>query len=269
MQGKLILSLWIIGGLLYAGSTVFLANTLLGGSSGNKEKSITLAAAGEAQCEQDSIASAEADETQTAAVEPKTPAPAKPAEAASKPETEHGVQPDAAEQGQDPNQDWQPADETSDTASQDVPGMPGDGPEEGPWYQDQAGAQPDGPMEAEEWAHVVAGTANMRSEPDLRSPLIYALPSGWQVRVISRSPGWVQVQDANSGAAGWVEATAIGPGAGPQGPAAGYGRHPRGPYGPGSYPQYADEGYPPPPWERRRERRGDFGAFLGRVFGGF
>ena len=264
MQSKLILSLWIIGGLLYAGSTVFLANTLLGGSSGGKEKSVTLAAAGEAQCQQDSLAAAETDETQTAAVEPK-PAPEaqKPAQTDAKP---HATKPDAADESQDPNQDWQPSEEAAGS-EQDIPGMPGDGPEEGPWYQDQAGAQPDGPMEDEEWAHVVAGTANMRSEPDLRSPLIYALPSGWQVRVVSRSPGWVQVQDANSGAAGWVEATAIGPGPGPNA-RAGYGGYPPGPGDP--HRRYADEGYAyPPPWERRRERRGDFGNFLGRVFGGF
>ena len=60
----------------------------------------------------------------------------------------------------------------------------------------------------DQWAHVVAGTADMRSEPSMQAPLVYALPSGWQVRVISRQPGWVQVQDANSGAAGWVESSA-------------------------------------------------------------
>lgn len=264
MQSKLILSLWIIGGLLYAGSTVFLANTLLGGSAGGKEKSVTLAAAGETQCQDDSLATAEADETKTAAVEPK-PAPAvqKPAQTDAKP---HATKPDAADESQDPKQDWQPSDEASDS-TQDVPGMPGEDQEEGPWYQDQAGMQPDGPMEAEEWAHVIAGTANMRSEPSLQSQLIYALPAGWQVRVISRAPGWVQVQDANSGAAGWVEATALAPGGGPDA-GGGHGAYPPRPGDP--YRRYADERYPyPPPWERRRERRGDFGNFLGRVFGGF
>ncbi len=83
------------------------------------------------------------------------------------------------------------------------------------------GAGEEGP-EQEEWALVVAGTADMRSEPDLRSPMIYALPSGWHVRVISRQPGWVQVQDANSGAAGWVESSALAPSDGP-GARPGYG----------------------------------------------
>ena len=99
----------------------------------------------------------------------------------------------------------------SDTAALDQgqePPLPGAG-EEGP--------------EQEEWALVVAGTADMRSEPDLRSPMIYALPSGWHVRVISRQPGWVQVQDANSGAAGWVESSALAPSDGP-GARPGYGQ---------------------------------------------
>ena len=263
MQGKLILSLWLIGGLLYAGSTVFLAHTLLGGSSGGKEKSLTIAAAGDAQCEKSSAA-AEADETKTAAVDTKTaPEATKPAQVDAKP---HATEPDVADESQGHSDGWQPSDEASDS-SQDIPGMPGDIQTQAPWDRDQAGMQPDDPMEVEEWAHVVAGTANMRSEPDLQSPLIYALPAGWQVRVISRQPGWVQVQDANSGAAGWVEATAIAPGPG-RNAHPGYGAYPPRPGDP--YRRYADDGYGyPPPWERRRERGGEFADFLRRALGGF
>ena len=125
------------------------------------------------------------------------------------------------------------------------------------------------PAEEDEWAHVVAGTADMRSEPTMRAPLVYALPAGWQVRVISRQPGWVQVQDANSGAAGWVESSALAPGSGPKGPQGdprygGYDR--RG----GPYDRYADETYPygapPPPWRRPR---GEIGDFFRRALGGF
>jgi len=264
MQSKLILSLWIIGGLLYAGSTVFLANTLLGGSSGDKEKSIKLAAAADAQCEKDRVAAGKTDDTKTAAVDTKeAPEPQKPAQASAKPEAKEPPETDTSAAGQDANEDWQSSD--GDPNAYPQAEMPGDGQGEGPWYQDQAGAQPDGPMEEEEWAHVVAGTADMRSEPDLRSPLIYALPSGWQVRVISREPGWVQVQDANSGASGWVEATAIAPGAGPNA-RPGYGNYPRHPGDP--YRRYADEAYPyPPPWQRRAP--GPFADFLRRALGGF
>ena len=37
MQNKLLLSLWIAGGLLYAGGTIFLANTLLGAGTRSVE----------------------------------------------------------------------------------------------------------------------------------------------------------------------------------------------------------------------------------------
>ena len=33
--------------------------------------------------------------------------------------------------------------------------------------------QPGGPMEQDEWAHVIAGTADMRAEPSLQSQLIF------------------------------------------------------------------------------------------------
>ena len=102
----------------------------------------------------------------------------------------------------------------------------------------------------------------------MQSPIVYALPAGWQVRVIARQPGWIQVQDANSGAAGWVESSALGPVSGPSGPQGDprYGAYGR--YGPND--RYADEAYPyggpPPPWRRRP---GEFGDFLRRALGGF
>jgi len=116
---------------------------------------------------------------------------------------------------------------------------------------------------------VVASTADMRSDPSREAALIYALPAGWQVRVISRSNGWVQIQDANSGAAGWVEASALAPVA--PGEQQGYdGYPPRDGPGYGPPPRYADEGYPPDPrWHPRYERRGQFADFLRRVLGGY
>ena len=265
MQNKLILSLWLIGGLLYAGSTVFLAHTLLGGGSSGGKANSALAAAADAKCEKESTASANADPAKTAAVDPKKAADSqKPAEPQAKPDTAQS-KPDTATPSPEAGQ--KPADEAAESPREEA-GLPQD---EEPWQapddQDQAGMQGPGEnaIEDEEWAHVIAGTADMRSEPSLDSPLIYALPSGWQVRVISREPGWVQVQDANSGASGWVEATAIAPGAGPNAHP-GYGAYPPRPGDP--YRRYADEGYPygPPPWQRRR---GEFGDFLRRMLGGF
>lgn len=263
MQSKLLLSLWLIGGLLYAGSTVFLANAVLGGSSADKGKSTTVAAA-DAKCEKDSIA-AGADPVKTAAVEPKqATAPQEPAQPSTKPEA-------AQSQGPDSAGDAEPNRESSAEVAaspEDEAAMPrGEDASQAPWDQDRAAAQggAQDPMGDEEWAHVIAGTADMRSEPSLDSQLIYALPAGWQVRVISREAGWVQVQDANSGASGWVEATAIAPGGGPN-PRAGYGAYPPRPGDP--YSRYADQVYPygPPPWERRR---GQFADFLRRALGGF
>ena len=81
----------------------------------------------------------------------------------------------------------------------------------------------------------------------------------------------MQVQDANSGAAGWVESSALAPVSGPKGPQGDprYGGYDRR-YGP--YNRYADETYPygapPPPWRARRPGS-EFGDFFRRALGGF
>jgi Bacterial SH3 domain len=255
MKSKLLLTLWLIGGVLYAGSTVFLAHAVLGGAGGSS-KQTALAVNAEAQCVKDNVAAKEADAaTKTAVVAPSSQKDAEKtvaATAAPQPSTETADQNEQDDQAQG---DDRQADPGSDTAALDQgqePPLPGAG-QEGP--------------ERDEWATVVAGTADMRSEPDLRSPMIYALPSGWHVRVISRQPGWVQVQDANSGAAGWVESSALAPSDGP-GARPGYGGYGQGyggPYGPP--PRYADEG--PYPWQAPRRRVGEFGDFIRRALGGF
>ncbi|MGH6824939.1 SH3 domain-containing protein [Methyloceanibacter sp.] len=278
MQNRLILTLWLVGAVLYAGSTVFLAHAVLGGGSSapDKAKAATVAAATDAKCLKDSVAAADAkpakpsaDQQKTAAIEPKKPAaapsPAKP----SAPETANS---DSAALNPAPNSEQRSAE--TDQPSEDQPEPDTSSPDSAPipdGVQQQDALGPDageGQHEVDQWAHVVAGTADMRSEPSMQAALIYALPSGWQVRVISRQPGWVQVQDANSGAAGWVESSAIaeGPGAGPGG-RPGYGADQR-PFDP--YNRYAEEGYPygqpPPPWRRPG---GEFGNFLRRALGGW
>ena len=235
-----------------------------GGSPGERQKSLTLATAEDPACEKKSVASNAADPVETAALDSKAAAaPQKQAQPETKPDAAEAPKPDAAGESADGNQ--QPSDEAPDGADGRAE-LPNEDAAQAPWSEDQAGMQPGGPMEQDEWAHVIAGTADMRAEPSLQSQLIYALPAGWQVRVISREPGWVQVQDANSGASGWIEATAIAPGPGPNA-AQGYGRYQRGPNG-GPYSRYADEGYPypPPRWQRRR---GEFADFLRRALGGF
>jgi hypothetical protein len=266
--------------MLYAGSTVFLVHAVLGGIA-PAEKTKAVAAAGNTQCQKDNVALAEAkpaapandsvpNQQKTAAIEPKPQAPlaaAGPsaakaaAPATARREAAPGQTPGAFQRSaqDDPSSDDQQ--EGPDTSSPD--GAP---PPSGTDQQDAMGQGPgDGAPEKDEWARVVAGTADMRSEPSMQAQLIYALPAGWQVRVISRQPGWVQVQDANSGAAGWVESSAIAPLPNEQaGPGTRPGYAPYPPYD----PRYAEEGYPypPPPWRRPP---GPFGDFLRRTFGGF
>jgi SH3 domain-containing protein len=281
MRNRLILTLWLIGAVLYAGSTAFLAHAVLGGGSSapDKAKASTVAAVSDAKCQKDSVASADskpakpaADTQKTAAIEPKKPAAAPSTAKPSAPET--AIR-DSAALSPAPNSEQrsaetdQPSDEQlePDTSSPDGAPTP-DGLQQQEALGPDAGA---GEAEQDEWAHVIAGTADMRSEPSMQAPLIYALPSGWQVRVISRQPGWVQVQDANSGAAGWVESSAIAEGPGSNGPGGPNGRPAYGayqrPFDP--YNRYADEGYPygqpPPPWRRS----GEFGNFLRRALGGW
>ena len=297
MRSKLVLTLWLVGAVLYAGSTAFLAHAVLGGGSvstpADKAKATKVAAASDAQCEKDSLASKDAkpqdtkpakdnapDPQKTAAVEPKTPAPAAAKSAAPEnarrnaaPGPDAGAQQQPAEEGESDQQDqavlgpdgapipdgWQDQGPAGPGAGEDQDAMGPGGPGAG-----------EGPAEADEWANVVAGTADMRSEPSMQAPLVYALPAGWQVRVIARQPGWVQVQDANSGAAGWVESSALAPVSTPRGPQGDprYGGYDRRRYGP--YDRYADEAYPyaapPPPWRRPRS---EFGEFFRRALGGF
>ena len=300
MRSKLVLTLWLAGAVLYAGSTAFLAQAVLGGGSvstpADKAKAAKVAAADAAQCEKDSLASKDAkpddtkpakdkaaDPQKTAAIEPKKPAPAP---AAAKPASPETAKRDEAAPGPNAGAQQQPAEE-GESDQQDQVMLGPDGAPIPDGWQDQGPMQPgagddqnamgpggpgagDGPAEADEWAHVVAGTADMRSEPSMQAPLVYALPAGWQVRVIARQPGWVQVQDANSGAAGWVKSSALAPASGPKGPQGDprYGGYDRR-YGP--YNRYADEAYPygapPPPWRHRP--RGEFGDFFRRALGGF
>jgi len=264
MKSRLLLSLWLLGAVLYTGSTMFLAHAVLGrvgGLGGDRSKSATVALAADAQCQK--AGAPEAAPAKTAVVEPQKavaePQKAAPAQNSEKPGTPEALNrssvpsPSGTDAGQEPEQASSPDPwQQRETASPNVD-------------QDQAGAQPDQP-EQDEWAHVVAGTADMRSEPSREAPLIYALPAGWQVRVISRQPGWVQIQDSNSGAAGWVESTALAP-VGP-GEQPGY-----DPYGTSDGPphRYADEGYPEDQsWRwRRPQGLGQFGDFVRRALGGW
>jgi hypothetical protein len=275
MNSRLVLTLWLVGAVLYAGSTVFLAHAVLGGGSAPADKAKAAAVATAAQCQKDSVASTDAkpakdavpEPQKTAAIEPKTPAPAPSAAKPAAPEIARrdAAAPDPTSGAEQRSADNDPP--SDDQQGPDTSSPDGAPPPEGYEQQDAMGSGAgEGPAEKDEWARVVAGTADMRSEPSMQAQLVYALPAGWQVRVISRQPGWVQVQDANSGAAGWVESSAIAPLPAEQaGPG---GRPGYGPYQHPYDPRYAEEGYPypPPPWWRPP---GPFGDFLRRALGGF
>jgi hypothetical protein len=270
MKNKLLLSLWLLGAVLYTGSSVFLANTLLGGVGGHADKAKpTIFAAADAQCQKASSSDGGDKSAKTASVQPQKPEPAeKPAEAAAP--ASHSTPPAPTGAAQEPSRRGPSSEDTQDadaSASDGAP-PPDGGPQEEASVPDGAdGAGPDQP-ERDEWARVVASTADMRSDPSRDAALIYALPSGWQVRVISRSNGWVQIQDANSGAAGWVEASALAPVAPGEQQGQSYdGYPPRDGPGYGPPPRYADEGYPPDP--RWRPRYGQFADFLRRALGGY
>ena len=255
VKNNLLLTLWLIGGVLYAGSTLFLASALFGGIGGNSDgtKVASVTPAQDRQCKPETVASG-ADPATTAALEMKDKAPT-----TADSQQQSGASLATAPAKTDPNAQ-------ASTASQD-PAAPGDeaalrSSEDGelpPWHGEGAGPEGEAGAAAEEvgegeWAHVVAGTADMRSEPSLSSQMIYALPSGWQVRVVSKVPGWVQVQDANSGTAGWVEASAIAP-------VRAEDRHRYG-----GYPDGEPFGEPVEP--QRPRGGGEFRDFLRRAFGG-
>jgi len=280
MKSKLLLTLWLAGAVLYAGSTVFLAHAVLGGLGGSHardELKADAVAAADAQCKTASVVSDGAETYETTAVEPEKPGftpPTKPAPAQNLSGTPEAAKPAEVEPRPAASPDRGPSEQNAaDTnASEPLDDQEAAAPDGVPPHEVWQGQEP--PLgregsEVDEWASVVAGTANMRADPSLQSPVIHALPAGWQVRVISRQPGWVQVQDANIGAAGWVESTALAPSAGPGGP----GERPGyDPYGrrPDPY-RYADDRYaygePPPPWWR--SPGGPFADFLRRALGGF
>jgi lipoprotein-anchoring transpeptidase ErfK/SrfK len=260
MQNKLLLSLWLLGGALYLGGTIFFAHAILGAGSrtteltANKGLTTTAAiAAPETQCPPASAAAAE------------TPVPAQGEAKAA----ENGTA-DAASEPKEPVRTaavGQEAEETTDGDS--APQLP----------TADAGAQPTGDADSPdgrglgeaatpeadhqgqaEWAQVVATAADVHAQPSAEAPSIYALPAGRQVRVLTHENGWTQVQDVASGGTGWVEARALAPIGAPGGQDRGYGNQ---------YDDaYADDNDQDDWRWRRRHRQGGIGDFVRRALGG-
>ncbi len=259
MQNRLLLSLWLVGAVLYAGSTIFLAHSILGGGTqaGDKAKPLIVAAATpEVQCPQQ--VSAPAHEASAPKAET---APAQAADGAQVAPKSRFVASLPSSEDQQPSASRQPfaASPSPDASEQQRAATPDS--ESAPLPDDSQGQEATAPDQGQaEWANVVASAA-VHSEPSAQAPMIYALPAGRQLRVLAHSNGWAQVQDPSSGATGWVEARVLASGSAPGG-RPGYGN----PY----EDAYADDGQGQDDWRwQRRNRRGGFGDFIRRALGGF
>jgi hypothetical protein len=104
----------------------------------------------------------------------------------------------------------------------------------------------------EQWVQVVLSGAEMRAGAADNAPLLFAFPSGRNLRVISFHEGWAQVTDPQSAATGWMKLHYLAPAGAPR---------------PGYEPQY-DAYYEEPPRERRGLFRGGFADMINRAFGG-
>ena len=167
-----------------------------------------------------------------------------------------------------PNQE-QPSEEAAGS-EQDIPGMPGDGRRRrAPGIRIKARRRQPAtvPWKTEEWAHVVAGTANMRSEPD------HALASDLCASVRLAGPGDLLGSPVGCRCKTPIAAPPAGSNPRRSGPVqgqtarAGYGGYPPGQAIPTGATRMRATPYPPP-WGRRPARTvfaRDFGNFLGRV----
>jgi hypothetical protein len=248
MQNKLLLSLWIAGGLLYAGGTIFLANALLGAGT----RSVEIAAdkvtttpkpMQVAQCDPAPAAADPAkpvqDQEKSAAssAEPKAASAPAPVKTAALP----AGTPNEADQAADG--DSAPQLPTADAAPQQAP-QDAAAPDDAD--QSEAAAPGETPGQGQGiW--IVATTADVHNQPSDQAPSIYSLPAGRQVRVLARDNGWAQVQDVASGGTGWVDAQMLAP------------------VGRGSGNGYGQEDWR---W-RRRHRPGFFGDFVRRALSGW
>jgi len=269
MQNRLLLSLWLVGAVLYAGSTIFLAHSILGGGTqaGDKAKPLIVAAATpEVQCPQQVSAPAVSAPAVEASAPKAETAPAQAADGAQVAPKSRSVASLPSSEDQQPSASRQPfaASPSPDASEQQGAATPDS--ESAPLPDDRQGQEATAPDAAPdqgqaEWANVMASAA-VHSEPSAQAPMIYALPAGRQLRVLAHSNGWAQVQDPSSGATGWVEARVLAPGSAAGG---------RPGYDNPNEDAYADDGDRQDDWrwQRRHRQGGGFGDFVRRALGGF
>lgn len=116
------------------------------------------------------------------------------------------------------------------------------------------------------WVVVTGQKAMMHSEPSMSAPGLFAFPVGRRMGLISTQKGWMQVQDPQSGATGWIQADQFS-GSGSQMADSGNGNEAMAQNG-------GDDGWNGQTWSgrRHRHRHGNGGGvitnFFRRAFGG-
>jgi Bacterial SH3 domain len=264
MQNKVLLSLWLVGSVLYLAGTIFFANAILGAGSrstdlaADKGLATRTAAAPEAQCAPGSAANgAEAEASKLPQDQAKVASQVPDSKARQPVKTAALPAPggEDADQASDGDSAQPPQADSGPQPSDDVAA-----PDSGEQGQASTPEANQGQGQAE-WAQVVTAAVDVHSQPSPEAPSIYALPAGRQVRVLTRDHGWTQVQDAASGGTGWVDARALAPiGAPGQ----------RRDYGNSDEDANADDwdGQDDWRWQRRHHHAGAFGDFVRRALGG-
>jgi Bacterial SH3 domain len=182
---RVLLSLWVLGGVLYAASTLVSTNTVnLFGREGEPKP-----IAGD-------VAPAASPNLQIAAVEPPQTGPAGPAlnDAADSP---HAISPDgpaleARAPAEPPLVDK--------TAENRVPAV-------------EAAQAPPAPSLPETEILKLKSAASIRKGPSSSAEIIGTAEAGTEARVVSRDSGWVQIVDPQSGRSGWIYAALAAPSA--------------------------------------------------------
>jgi hypothetical protein len=264
MQNKVLLSLWLVGSVLYLAGTIFFANAILGAGSrstdlaADKGLATRTAAAPEAQCAPGSAANgAEAEASKLPQDQAKVASQVPDSKARQPVKTAALPAPggEDADQASDGDSAQPPQADSGPQPSDDVAA-----PDSGEQGQASTPEANQGQGQAE-WAQVVTAAVDVHSQPSQEAPSIYALPAGRQVRVLTRDHGWTQVQDAASGGTGWVDARALAPiGAPGQ----------RRDYGNSDEDANADDwdGQDDWRWQWRHHHAGAFGDFVRRALGG-
>jgi uncharacterized protein YraI len=241
-MNRLLLSLWLLGAVLYGANTLIYANVIFGWpntkqkvDSGNAGKETVKPNAGiEAQSQQ-SAKSADNKDAATAVSDgpavrlesnPQSAAAAsaQPSEAQASDSGSNASAPvPPAPQGQgasDASAQQQQAQAPQGQATSGVSGqqqaqstpevqpVPGEGvapaPQSQPGQAENVPAtQPQQQAEAE-WVRISRTGANVRSGPSSSASQLATLPSGMELRVISREAGWVQIANSDGSETGWV-----------------------------------------------------------------